>query len=320
MPVLPKYPVYIPSKGRWDHCLTARCLLRDSVPFRLVVEPQEYDKYAERFGEDRLLVLPWNDPPLGVSNARNWIKEHATAEGHERHWQIDDNISKFTCISYGRGIPCKAGIALRAAEDFVDRYENIAVAGLNYDMFIVLTGKRNIPPFYLNSRVYSCSLILNSLPHKWRTVYNEDSDYCLQVLTDGWCTVNLNVFTIMKMRTMIISGGNTPKYQGDGRLKMARELERLWPGVVKTIRRYGRPQHWVNWKAFDTPLKKKPGAPDGPILDGVKIRLVTQNGRILSDRDDVERFFEEQRCAHCVQKACTGREVNGRSARDAKRT
>jgi hypothetical protein len=55
---------------------------------------------------------------------------------------------------------------------------------------------------------------------------------------------------------MKVAGGNTDDlYQGDGRLVMARSLERLWPGVVRVDRRYGRPQHVVNWRRFDTPLQ-----------------------------------------------------------------
>ena len=42
----PNYPVYVISKGRYDACLTANFLLKDQVDFRIVVEPQEFDKYA----------------------------------------------------------------------------------------------------------------------------------------------------------------------------------------------------------------------------------------------------------------------------------
>src|SRR5207248_314345 len=50
-------------------------------------------------------------------------------------------------------------------------------------------------------------------------------------------------------------------YAGDGRLKMARSLERVWPHVVETHRRFQRPQHVIRyaWKHFDTPLRLKPG-------------------------------------------------------------
>jgi ABC-type Fe2+-enterobactin transport system substrate-binding protein len=67
---------------------------------------------------------------------------------------------------------------------------------------------------------------------------------------------------IDKIPTMKVPGGQTEAaYNGDGRLFMARSLERVWPGVVETKRRYKRPQHVVaqSWQRFDTPLKLKAG-------------------------------------------------------------
>lgn len=273
---MPRYPVYIPSKGRWTHCLTAQIFRREGVPFCLVVEPQEEPMYASAFGADRVLVLPFSNPG-SVIPARNWIKAHATAGGYLRHWQFDDNIGRFHRRWQGRRIRCDAGVALAAVEDFTDRYENVAIAGLNYEMFAV--NGSEMPPFYRNVHVYSCSLILNSLPYQWRGRYNEDTDYCLQVLADGWCTVLVNVFLAKKRPSMERKGGNTATlYQGDGRLKMARSLERLWPGVVKTDRRFQRPQHVVkdSWKRFDTPLKRKPGIeiPTEPNEYGMRLTQV----------------------------------------------
>jgi len=272
-PGVPRYPVYMPSKGRDVVCLTPRLLTRDGVPFRLVVEPQERDAYAARFPDVPLLVLPEND--RGLIYARNWIKAHATAAGYERHWQLDDNLRETFRFHRGNRLPCHAGIALSVLEDFVDRYENVAVAGLNYTMFALQPSV----PFYRNARVYSCSLVLNRIPHRWRSRYNDDTDLCLQVLADGWCTVLLNAFLIEKKTTMTLRGGNTTDlYQGDGRLKMARSLERLWPGVVQTDRRFKRPQHVVKnaWRKFDTPLRRKPDAviSDGPNEYGMRLAQV----------------------------------------------
>jgi hypothetical protein len=257
--ILPRYPVYVPSKGRYEVCYTAQFLIEDKVPFRLVVEPQEVPEYAKRFGMERILVLPRSD--MKLIGARNWIKEHATAEGHARHWQLDDNISYAMRLWKQKRIRCDAGPALAATEDFVDRYENVAIAGLNYEFFL-RAGPRVIPPFFRNVHVYSCTLVLNAIPHRWRSIYNDDTDICLQVLADGWCTVLVNVFSVHKCGTMTVKGGNTDAlYRGDGRLKMARALERLWPRVVTTNRRFKRPQHVVKdaWRRFDTPLKLKAG-------------------------------------------------------------
>lgn len=259
--VLPRYPVYIISKGRYENPITARCLKRDGVPFRIVVEPQEADHYGVAVGAEHVLTLPFANLGKGSIPARNWVWEHAVESGAERHWILDDNLYHFYRRYKARKVYCDAGPALRAAEDFTDRYENIAIAGLNYDFFA--PDRSKMPPFYLNHHVYSCLLIRNDLPHRWRGRYNEDTDLCLQVLSAGWCTVLFNAFLVKKVATMRIKGGNADElYKGDGRLQMARALERQWPGVVTVKRRFKRPQHHIanTWKSFDTKLIRKPDA------------------------------------------------------------
>lgn len=277
--VLPRYPVYIPSKGRADCCFTARYLVESGVPFHLVVEPPEADAYAAVFGRERLLVLPFHDLGLGSIPARNFIWEHAKASGAERHWILDDNMRAFFRRYRGKRVYCDAGIALHATEDFTDRYENIAIAGLAYSMFVPDNVRHQ--PLQINCHVYSCMLIRNDLPFRWRGRYNEDTDLCLQALSTNWCTVLICAFVVEKRATMKLKGGNTDTlYQGDGRLKMARSLERMWPGVVETKRRFNRPQHVVNWKKFDTPLRLKPG------IDLAQLPTVNEYGMTLTQVAD----------------------------------
>ncbi|MHC4717457.1 MAG: GREB1-related protein [Planctomycetota bacterium] len=274
----PRYPIYVPSKGRAGICYTARFLQRDGVPFSLVVEKPERAAYEEYFPEARILELPFTD--CGLIAARNWIKAHAIKAGAVRHWQIDDNIRGMWRRNKGLRIRCASGIAFACVEDFVDRYQNVAVAGMNYYMFA--PDHQEVPPFYRNVHVYSCTLILNEIPYAWRTPYNDDTDLCLQALAGGWCTILVNAFLAWKMTTMTVEGGNTEDlYKGDGRLKMARALERLWPGVVRVSRRYGRPQHVVNWRKFDNELRLRPDLPP-PDPDRYSMDLVQVKPEIRS--------------------------------------
>lgn len=253
---LPRYPIFVPSKGRAEHCLTARFLTADRVPFRLVVEAPEEHAYRAVFPDADVVVCPVADG-RGVLPVRNWIRDLAIEEGWDRHWQIDDNVYGMRRLVHGRRIPCDSALALRVCEDFTDRYENIGVSGFNYLMFVA---DETPAPFYLNCHVYSCCLISNRMPYRWRLRYNEDTDLCLQVLSGGLCTVALNAFMAWKITTMTLRGGNTDAlYGGDGRLRMAKELERMWPGVVSTTRRWGRPQHVVRgaWSGFDTKLIRR---------------------------------------------------------------
>jgi len=93
-------------------------------------------------------------------------------------------------------------------------------------------------------------LIKTDIPYRNRGVYNDDTDLCLRVLKDGWCTALFYVFLADKIWTMQVPGGNTPIYQGDGRLKMARSLKQQHPRLVKIKWKWGRWQHVVDYRPF----------------------------------------------------------------------
>ena len=258
MTELPRYPLYIPSKGRFGNPLTLKAFQRDEVPVHVVIEESELDEYEARWVHPptTFLTLPFSNAG-SVIPARNWIMEHSIEHyGSARHWQFDDNSGRFYRYYKGRKIPLAAHAALRIVEDFTDRYKNVAVSGMDYDMFC----PRGIvqKPFLVNHKVYSASLHNNAVPFRWRGRYNEDVDWCLQALSTGyWVTILVKAVMVEKRMTMGSKGGNTDElYAGDGRAEMARSLERLWPGVVKTARRYGRPQHRIayEWRRFQQPL------------------------------------------------------------------
>lgn len=205
-----------------------------------------------------LLVLPFSNLGLGGIPARNWVWEHAKSSGASKHWILDDNIRGIMRRWKACRVPCDSGPAFAAAEEYTARYSNVGVAGLNYHM--ACPNKQKIQPVRKNVHIYSCLLIDNALPFRWRGRYNEDTDLCLQVLAAGLCTLQFNVFMIQKMPTMTMKGGNSDElYKGDGRLEMAMSLQRQWPRLVDIKRRFGRPQHVVNWRQFRTPLILRPG-------------------------------------------------------------
>jgi len=262
--VLPRYPIYVISKGRWETRLTSKALEKMELPYHIVVEPQEYEQYASVIDPAKILVLPFSNLGLGSIPARNWVWAHSADNGDERHWILDDNIDGFFRLTDNLKVPVSTGSTFRAAEDFVERYENVALAGFQYFMFA--SRKTVMPPFTLNTRIYSCILIKNDLPYLWRGRYNEDTDLSLRALKDGWCTVLFNAFLAFKSTTMTMKGGNTDElYAGDGRLLMAQSLQEQHPDVVKIVRKWGRWQHHVHYRVFkDNKLKPKPGVVISP--------------------------------------------------------
>ncbi len=256
----PRYPIFIPSKSRADSRLTAKALDSIGVPYHIVVEPQEADLYRAVIDPAKVLVLPFSDRGTSVP-ARNWIMDYAVSIGSRRVWILDDNIKGFYRLNRNLKVPAKTGSIFRAAEDFVERYENVAITGFHYFMFA--SRKSKMKPFELNTRVYSNMLIdLNAKgqegnPYRFRGFYNEDTDICLRMLKDGWCSVLFLAFLAEKSVTMTMRGGNTPVYQGDGRLKMAQELQRNHPDVTRIAWKWGRWQHSVDYRPFKHNLLKR---------------------------------------------------------------
>lgn len=255
----PKNPMYIVSKGRAESRLTSKALERMNVPYRIVVEPQEYDAYAAYIAPWKILKLPFSNLGMGSIPARNWIWEHSISEGATSHWILDDNIEAFNRLCHNRKPPVETGAMFKAAEDFVDRYENVAISGFNYYSFCKTTER--VPPFYLNTRIYSCILIRNDIPYRWRGRYNEDTDLSIRALKDGYCTVLFNAFLAGKVNTMRMTGGNTDElYKDDGRKKMAESLAEQHPDIVKVVWKFKRWHHQVDYRGFKkNKLKLKEG-------------------------------------------------------------
>lgn len=270
----PKYPIYIVTKGRFKSRLTIKELTRMNVPFRVVIEPQELEQYATVLPESQLLVLPFHDLGQGSIPARNWIWDHAIAEGHERHWILDDNLREFYRLNHNKRIYMGDGTGFRVIEDFVDRYTNVMLAGMQYRMFASSTLK--CPPFILNTRIYSCTLINHKLDLRWRGRYNEDTDLSLRVLKQGYPTVLFYAFLCGKTATMRMHGGNTDDlYQGDGRLQMARSLQTQHPDCVRITWHWNRWQHLVDYSAFKhNALVLKPGIQLKDEIDEYGMKIV----------------------------------------------
>lgn len=245
----PKYPMYIISKGRGDSRLTARFFERANIPYFIAIEPQDYDEYACVIDEKKLLVLPFSNHGDGPGRARNWCWDHSVELGFKRHWVFDDNIVNFSRLHRHRRLPIADGGMFRVIEEFVDRFENVPISGLAYDFFAPEKGA--FPPFILNTRIYSSLLIENSCPHRWRGRYNEDTILSLDVLKDGYCTMQFFNLLQGKSPTQKLGGGNTAEfYASEGTFNKSKMLEMAHPDVAKTVWKYGRWHHEVNYRPF----------------------------------------------------------------------
>lgn len=272
--VRPRFPLYIPSKGRHAKRLTSDALTEMGVRHFLVVEPQEVEAYERAAHGSLATVLPLDmsyktryelcddlglTKSTGPGPARNFIWDHSMANGHAWHWVMDDNIQRFDRLHRNAKVPCRSPAFWRAMEDFVLRYENVAMAGPNYAMFKPC--REQSSPFSTNTRIYSCNLIRNDVPFRWRGRYNEDTILSLDQLKAGWCTVQFNAFLQWKVWTQTIGGGNTAEfYAKEGTAPKSEMLKAVHPDVTKLVWKFNRHHHHVDYKRFKQPLRRRPDA------------------------------------------------------------
>jgi hypothetical protein len=317
----PQFPLYIVSKGRWsdESRKTSQALEMMRVPHNIVLEQKEYDLYKAAVGPlVRILVLPDNYKPdyelcddLGLTKstgpgpARNFAWDHSIKTGADWHWVADDNINNFLRLTNNLKIKVCDGSCFRVMEDFCLRYENVTMAGPNYRSFA--SQNSAMPPFITNTRIYSCNLIKNdsrwvSGPRagelfRWRGRYNEDTIISLDMLTQGFCTVQFNAFLQDKLRTQVLGGGNTAEfYSGEGTAPKSRMLKEVYPEYTELVWKFGREHHHVNYLPFkSTPLKYKSDVviPNGdPYRMNLKRMIETEGGTETYSDADITNIFD----------------------------
>lgn len=307
-----KYPIYIVSKNRHDKCSTSRFLTQMEVKHYVVVEPQDLELYKQnvenQFATILELDMKYKDEydtfdnlgdtkPKGPGAARNFCWEHSIKNGHRWHWVMDDNANEgFHYMYHNQKIKCRTGEIFRAAEDFVDRYTNIAIAGFNYTKFCKSSDKT--PAFVMNTRIYSFLLIRNDIPYRWRGRYNEDTDLSLRVLKDGWCTVQFNAFLAGKCTTQKVKGGNTEEfYSKEGTYPKSKMLEDMHPDVAKVVWKFNRWHHQVDYSGFNQRLLLKPNVDKNV---GVDMRNMVVIPTDEQSTFDTKTYLEKKYCDYLV--------------------
>lgn len=275
----PRFPIYIPSLSRATTGQTAPQLRAMNVPFFIVVEEQELDEYEKHFDPKHLLVL---DPEyqrtydtlddlgltkrVGPGAARNFAWDHSIAAGYSHHWVMDDNHRSFKRLHQNNRREVTDGTIFHAMETFVLRYTNVAMSGPNYVTFAPHRSPK--PPFQVGTRIYSCNLIRNDVPFRWRGRYNEDTILSLDMLTAGWNTVLFNAFLAEKQNTQRQQGGNTEAfYATEGTYQKSKMMVDAYPHLTKLVQRWGRPHHVVDYSEFRT----------RPLIRDPKVRIPKEN-------------------------------------------
>lgn len=291
----PKYPIYVVSKGRSETCLTSRFLSQMGVKHFVIVEEQEEIDYRKNLDlECATILILHRDYQLkydvfsnigsengtGPGPARNFAWDHSKNLGYKWHWVMDDNAGEgFFWLYQNYKIKMRTGGFFACVEDFVNRYDNIAIAGLNYSKFC--KEQDRLPPYVMNTRIYSFLLIRNDIDYRWRGRYNEDTDLSLRVLKDGWCTVQFNSFLAGKNTTQRNRGGNTDEfYAKEGTSNKSKMLKDMHPDVTELVYKFGRDHHIVDYSGFTQKLN--------PIIDLDSLDSINNYGLEMVELHEVD--------------------------------
>jgi hypothetical protein len=227
------YTIYIPSKGRAHHGHTAKLL--DScglIRYKIVVEPQDYPLYVEKWGADKIVMLPENNQ--GIAYSRSYIKKYSREQGEKFHWQIDDDMISFRLRLNNKNEKVDPRHCFSIVEAVNDLFSNIGICGITHFAY-AFSKKTEIA---VNRMVYGVVLVNNEVPHDWRGGTNEDLDYSLQTLESGYVTFAFNKVLFDTFSTGSLDGGNMLNlFVGDGRKQIYEKTVELWPGrfVVKEL-------------------------------------------------------------------------------------
>ena len=262
--VVPKYPIYIISIGRWEKRLTSKYLEGCGIDYRIVVEPLEYENYAKVIDPRKIIQAPYNFSKLGMGGipVRNFVWEHSIAEGHEKHWILDDNIKCYYRKNQNQNTKTYTGAVFKVVEDYADRYENVKMAGHQYLQFVPET--QDQAPISYNTRVFSSILLSNDIYPKfaWRGKYNEDVDLSIRLQKEGYVNVLFNFINADKETCLTNKGGNTSTIYNteDAMKKKAEALKELHPDIVEVVKHKTRGfHHTVDFTNIKNELKLKDG-------------------------------------------------------------
>lgn len=129
-----RYPIYVPTKGRYNYLYTIRNLQKMNALFYAIVEEQEYELYAQKVDKKNLLVLDnsfkkayqtldnrGGSISYGSGPARNFAWQHAKDSKAPWHWVMDDNIRTFRIHDNNRKLRIYNTSFFRVMEQFVER-------------------------------------------------------------------------------------------------------------------------------------------------------------------------------------------------------
>jgi hypothetical protein len=242
--------IFIPSKNRVENSALLKFAQEKKANIIVVVEPQDFHKYHDRFSNFNYITLPKDNG--GITYVRNYIKEYSEKQGLKNYWQLDDDISGLFYREGTKLIRCGFEVLTKAKEQFLKN--KIALGALEYRQFAWSATKEIIENSFCDSCVFVDNTKLTGLRYREYVEGKEDRDFAMQVIKLGQKTGRTTLFAFSSPPNGSNAGGLKEIFYDLGKeeISVSRMVE-LWGGniCVPIVKDNGRNDVKIMWNEIN---------------------------------------------------------------------
>lgn len=259
--------IYIISKGR-PECKSAKTLTDMEYPGPWFIvcgtNDETLSEYIERWGKERVLVFDWakqiqhtdvldnfgfDSMPSGAAPVRNAVFDFSRARGELRHWQIDDDFTKFKLTK----TDCKKKETLDGTKLYwwlrrIAQYgQDAGLANVGLDLISTNFPDDAKKPSF---RIFGSHNMSNdpAICPEWRGRFNDDTIHAILVHRLGrYKEVKTRFISVETPPTQQDNGGLTEMYKTLGTVRKTAYLILVAPNAALLAIRFQRYHHIVKW-------------------------------------------------------------------------
>ncbi len=259
--------LYIISKGR-PQCRTARTLEKIGYPGEWYIGCGDNDEllpdYIANWGESRVLVFDWaaqcaktdtmdnfgfERKASGAAPARNATAELSRARGERRHWQFDDDYTRFQWLDGRTGKrPGADGLTLhRKMLQIAELADRCGLSNAGFcPASMEATKERAFMP---GRRVFNAHNLPSGGPlfETWRGRLSDDLVNVIDVYRHGGKELCCRWLSMELAETQSEAGGLTEMYKADGTVRKTCYAVMAAPSAVRLAERFRRFHHRCDW-------------------------------------------------------------------------
>lgn len=242
--------IFIPTKNRPDNCPFLKMLIGTEVI--AVVEPQDFDKYHNRYPQVNYIILPENNK--GITYVRNHIKQYTEDNGIDYFWMADDDINGLFTREGTKLIRGDIDI-LNKAEIQFKKHLNVGMASLEYRQFAWSASKDEVMDSFCDAIVFINNKLTKGLRYREYVEGKEDRDFCMQVIKSGKNTLRTTLYAFSAPANGTNKGGLKEIFYDLGKERICAErMVELWGHELcnKIIKDDGRHDVKIYWDKINS--------------------------------------------------------------------